>query len=35
VKVVIPTCAFCIQMQILYNALVLGSYPIFYETLIL
>ena len=25
VKVVIPSCAFCIQMQILYNSLVLGE----------
>ena len=29
VKVVIPPCAFCIQMQILYNALVLGELSYF------
>ena len=29
VKVVIPPCAFCIRMQILYNALVLGELPYF------
>ena len=29
VKVVIPPCAFCIQMQILYNVLVLGELSYF------